>query len=90
MSAAAQVQEYNFTRKSKNDTSEGDRYGSSLSAGYSYMVNHWLNIEVGLGLWGGLDIYKVYDCPTCGITVEQGRKPFLTAEDVIVALSIIF
>ena len=90
MSGAAQYQEYNFSNKGTNDTSEGDRIGAAFSAGYSYMVTPWLNVELGLGFWSGFDKYSVYDCPECGITVESGRKMFLSPEDVIIALSIIF
>lgn len=90
MSGAAQYQEYNFTKKGNNDTSEGDRFGAAFSAGYSYMVTPWLNVEFGLGFWSGYDKYRVYDCPECGVTVERGSKVFLSPEDVIIALSIIF
>ncbi|MDY6277182.1 MAG: DUF3575 domain-containing protein [Bacteroidales bacterium] len=90
MSGAAQYQEYNFSKKGNNDTSEGDRIGAAFAAGYSYMLTPWLNVEFGLGFWGGYDRYKVYDCPTCGITVDRGAKAFLSPEDVIIALSIIF
>ncbi len=54
------------------------------------MISKWLNIELGLGFWGGYDIYRLYDCPTCGITVEKGKRFFLKMEDIILALSIIF
>lgn len=90
MSAQAQYQEYNFTKKKAGNTSEGDRIGAAVSAGYSYMVAPWLNVELGLGFWSGYDKYKVYDCPTCGLTVERGSRFFLSPEDVILALSIIF
>lgn len=90
MSGAAQYQEYNFSKHNNNNTSEGDRYGAALSAGYSYMLTPWLNVELGLGVWGGYDRYRVYDCPVCGITVERGRRFFLSPEDLIIALSFIF
>ena len=90
MSGAAQYQEYNNLNKGNNDTSEGDRIGASFSAGYSYMLTPWLNVEFGLGFWGGYDKFKVYDCSTCGVIVDRGWRAFLSPEDVIIALSIIF
>ena len=90
LSSGARFQEYNFSKKRNLDTSEGDRLGASVSAGYSYMLSPRMNIEVGIGFWGGWDKYKVYACPTCGYTKESGSKFFLSPEDVILAFSIIF
>lgn len=90
LSSGARYQEYNFSTRHKRETSEGDRLGASVSAGYSYMLSPRMNVEIGFGLWGGWDRYKVYDCPTCGYTKEQGSKFFLSPEDVILAFSLIF
>lgn len=71
-------------------STEGDRFGALLGAGYSYMLSKWLNVELGFGFWGGYDSFRSYDCPTCGVTTEKGRRFFLKGEDIILALSIIF
>ena len=90
LSSAARYQEYNHTAGKSPETSEGDRIGTTLAAGYSYMINSWLNVELGLGFWGGWDRYKIYDCPTCGVTVESGSKFFISPEDIILGISVIF
>lgn len=85
-----QYQEYNFAGFDSPGSTEGDRFGALLGAGYSYMLSKWLNVELGFGFWGGYDSFRSYDCPTCGVTTEKGRRFFLKGEDIILALCIIF
>ena len=61
-----------------------------MAGGYTYMLTPWLNLEVGLGVWGGLDRYVLYECPVCGLTLEKGRKMFLLPDELLVALSLVF
>lgn len=85
-----QYQEYNtggiFSRK----TREGDRYGAGVAGGYSYMLGRHLNLDFGIGLWGGMDKYSVYECPVCGVTSSSGAKFFILPSDIMVALSYVF
>ena len=85
-----QYQEYNtggiFSRK----TREGDRYGAGVAGGYSYMLGRHLNLDFGIGLWGGMDRYSVYECPVCGVTSSSGAKFFILPSDIMVALSYVF
>lgn len=90
LSAKAQYQEYNKGGWRSPETREGDRYGLGLAAGYSYMLTSWLNLEFSAGLWGGRDIFRVYDCPQCGVTVDEGEKYFVLPHDITLALSFIF
>jgi len=83
-------QEYSEGGIVSPETSEGDRYGASISVGYSKMLSPWLNIDFGLGLWGGRATYTTYACQTCGKILDGGVKSFLLPSDFIVALSFIF
>ena len=85
-----QWQEYNnggvFSRK----TTEGDRVGAGLYAGYSHMLAPHLNLEFGVGLWSGADFYKTYSCQTCGLTVDQGRRVFVLPDDIVISFAYVF
>lgn len=83
-------QEYNTGGVLSPETSEGDRYGAGLYSGYTYMISPHFNIEFGLGLWAGVDYYKVYSCPMCGLTTDSGRKAFLLPDDFMVSLVYVF
>lgn len=72
------------------ETREGDRFGAGLYAGYTHMISRHFNIEVGMGLWGGLDAYRKYSCPACGVTVESGKGLFLLPDDIMVSLAYVF
>ena len=85
-----QYQEYNRGGITSLETREGDRFGFGAGGGYTYMLTPHLNLELGLGAWLGLDIYSVYDCPTCGLTQEAGRKFFILPNDLMIALSYVF
>lgn len=86
----AQWQEYNMGGIISSSTEEGQCVGGGLSAGYSHMISTHLNVEMGLGLWGGLKNYVVYACPTCGRITGSGIKPFVMPDNLTVALSYVF
>ncbi len=83
-------QEYNFGGFSSPAASEGDRYGGGLSAGYTFMLNTHLNLDIGMGLWGGYDKYKVYECLHCGRMNGEGEKIFILPNDILLTISYIF
>ena len=83
-------QEYNFGGILSPETEEGDRVGAGLYAGYTHMLTPWLNIEFGAGFWAGRAYYSKYSCPTCGYTLESGRKWFLLPDDFIISLVYVF
>lgn len=85
-----QYQEYNVGGIVSDKTSEGDRYGAGISAGYAYMIGKHFNMEFGAGLWSGLDRYSKYSCPVCGTTESSGRKIFILPTDIIIAFSYVF
>ena len=85
-----QYQEYNVGTYKTENTSEGDRYGSGLTGGYTYMLNPHLNLEFGLGVWAGYDNYVRYECPRCGRIVEEGSGFFVLPNDLILSVSYVF
>ena len=89
-SGAIRYQEYNSGGIVSPETSEGDRFGGSFGAGYTYMLSPHFNVEFGLGLWAGYDMYTTYACPTCGRIVDKGNKYFFLPSDIIVALAFVF
>ena len=83
-------QEYNYGGFTSPHASEGDRYGGSLSAGYTFMLNTHLNLDIGLGLWGGYDKYTAYECLHCGRISGSGEKVFILPNDILLTISYIF
>lgn len=90
ISGKAQYQEFCHGGFSSEQTSEGDRYGGNLTAGYSYMLGKHFNLDLGLGMWGGYETYVTYACPHCGSVVDKGDKYFILPSDIILSLSYIF
>lgn len=88
--AKAQWQEYNLGGFVSPQTREGDRLGAALSMGYSYMLSEHLNLETGVGFWGGSDTYTLYSCPSCGRIVDRGNATFLLLDEVLLALKYVF
>lgn len=88
--AALRYQEYNTGGFETSRTREGDRMGAAIKGGYAMMLTPYLNLDFGLGVWGGYDVYTVYACPRCGRVVADGAGYFFKMSDIIVALSFIF
>jgi len=86
----AQWQEYNAGGIVSQETEEGQRYGGGLVAGYTHMLSKHLNMEFGLGVWGGMKQYTVYECPTCGRKVSEGSRPFVMPSDIIISVGYVF
>mgnify|MGYP003295596486 CR=1 FL=1 len=83
-------QEYNVGGIFSPRTKEGDRFGAGLYAGYAHMLSSHFNIEFGLGVWAGADVYKVYSCQQCGLTIDSGTKAFVLPDDVMISLVYVF
>lgn len=83
-----QWEEYNRGGFKYPETEEGDAYGVGAATGYSLMLHRNINLDIGLGLWGGYKKYTVYRCPTCGKIEEQGEKAFIMPNDF--QLSLVF
>lgn len=87
--ARMQVEEYNrggwifSTRQNgRRATEEGVAFGLGFSAGYQYMISKHLNIDLGLGLWGGRRIYTRYACPRCGRILSADDDGHQKVKDV--------
>ena len=83
-------QEYNVGGIISPETREGDRFGTGLYAGYTYMLGTHFNLEMGLGVWAGTDIYSLYSCPVCGVTLESGKNFFVLPDDMMISLVYVF
>ena len=70
-------------------TEEGEAWGAGAYGGYAVMLNEYLNLDLGIGLWGGYKTYRQYACPVCGPLLEAGDKAFLLP-DARIALQFIF
>ena len=90
VASKARYQEYNFGGVVSRETSEGDRVGLGLYSGYTLMLSRHLNMEFGLGLWGGLDMYRKYSCPVCGLTIDEGKKGFVLPDDIMISIVYVF
>ena len=83
-------QEYSFGGVWSDETEEGDRVGTGLYMGYTHMLSRHFNIEFGLGLWGGLDMYRKYSCPVCGVLMTTGRRYFILPDDFMISVAYVF
>jgi hypothetical protein len=83
-------QEYNMGGLLRGNTREGDRVGGGIYTGYTHMLSAHINLEFGLGVWAGVDVYTVYSCPLCGLTVDSGNKFFVLPDDIMISLAYVF
>ena len=90
MGSAAQFEEYDTGGVFRDDSEAGNAVGLSVSAGYSLQIKKWLNVDVGVGVWGGKTRYSLYACPYCGKKLEDGEKFFVLPNEARVALQFIF
>ena len=90
LSSKAQYMEFRRGGFESRQTQEGDAYGLGIGGGYSYMLGKHINVEAGLGFWGGYRTYSVYDCPRCGTTREQGGRAFIMPNDIILSVAYVF
>ena len=86
----AQYQEYNRGGIFRQTSEEGDAFGAALSGGYSLMLKEHINLDFGLGLWGGWTKYTTYAGPSCGKVEDQGEKWVILPNEVIISLVYIF
>ncbi len=85
-----QYQEYNRALFIEQEAEEGDAFGLGISGGYSLMLTDHLNMDFGIGLWGGYKIYTSYACSNCGKITESGEKWFFLPNELILSFSWIF
>lgn len=83
-------QEFNMGGIFSRAAKEGDRFGTGLYAGYTYMLSRHFNLEFGAGVWTGYEIYRKYSCPACGVTTSSGRGWFVLPDDIKIAVVYVF
>lgn len=71
-------------------TYEGDAFGAGIVFGYSFIVNRWMNIELGVGLWGGAAYYSKYELPRRGRLMEDGLSWFVAPDDIRLSVTFLF
>ena len=89
-SSGLRYQEYNMGGLLSREVQEGDRFGIGFYSGYTHMLSSHVNLEFGLGLWGGWDKYTIYDCPACGLTSDSGNKVFLLPDELKISIAYVF
>lgn len=89
-SGKIRYQEYNYGGIFDERSYEGDRYGVGLYSGYTYMLSDHFNLELGLGLWAGADMFRRYSCTLCGLTEASGCKAFILPDDLMVSIVYVF
>ena len=90
ISGMAQYQEYNRAGIISQRTQQGYAFGLALGAGYALMLHENLNLDFGLGVWGGQKTYITYACPSCGRITGKGSRWFIMPNEIRVALQYIF
>ena len=86
----AQFQEYNRGGILSQTTEEGNAYGLAINGGYSLMLSKHLNLDFGIGLWGGKQSYTEFSCPKCGRITASGKRFFILPDELIISLAWIF
>ena len=90
LSGKARYQEYNVGGLAGPETEEGDRIGAGLYVGYTHMLTPHLNMEFGLGFWGGKTWFTSYSCPVCGDMTDSGQKYFVHPDDLMISIVYVF
>ena len=90
MGAKLQYQEFVEKGRTGPETTEGDRFGGGLAAGYSAMLAPRFNLDLGLGFWGGYALYTKYACRSCGRRIDSGSRPFFLPSDLLLGITYIF
>lgn len=90
LSLKGQYMEYDRGGFITHPREAGDAFGGGFSFGYSYLLAKHLNLDFGLGLWGGYVKYGKYRCTNCGQKVEEGDRYFVLPDDVKLSLVMVF
>ena len=69
----------------------GKSIGAGLSGGYTFMLNERLNLDLGLGFWGGRHLkYSEYETPKAEVPAINAPKNFIAVDELTVGLMYIF
>lgn len=91
ISGKAQYSKFSDTGLWRYALNEGTAVGLVLSAGYTLMVSKRVNLEFGIGGWGGRNLkHTLYHCPLCMEIRESGPRNFISIDDVSVSFMYMF
>lgn len=91
ISGKAQYSKFSDTGLWRYALNEGTGVGLVLSAGYTLMVSKRVNLEFGIGGWGGRNLkHTLYHCPLCMEIRESGPRNFISIDDVSVSFMYMF
>lgn len=91
ISGRGQWEKFSDTGLWRYALNEGSRAGIVLSTGYTWMISKKINIEFGIGGWGGRYIdHMLYHCPSCMEVRESGPGGFIAIDDLSVSFVYIF
>lgn len=69
----------------------GTGAGAGLGFGYTFMASKRINIDVGIGAWGGRKMERqLYDCASCLNLREEGPKNFIDLDDIKISFMYLF
>ena len=69
----------------------GTSLGAGVSAGYTLLLHERLNLDFGIGAWGGRMLnHTLYECPVCLDVRETGPGWFAGIDDISVSIIYIF
>ena len=89
--AKAQYQDFTEAGLWTQNLLKGQAAGLGLSAGYSIMITPHINLDLGLGGWGGRVLKYTGYKDLGGIEVDQsGSRNFIFLDNIIVAFAYIF
>jgi hypothetical protein len=89
--AKAQYSSFQRTGIINQNLKTGQSLGAGLSAGYTFMINERLNLELGAGLWGGRHFkYSQYDSSEAMNPITSSPKNFIAIDNITVAFMYIF
>jgi len=89
----AKAQCGNFTRSGiwRPALEKGNAIGAGLAFGYTLMLSKSINIDIGVGAWGGRKLKRqLFDCPSCLNLREEGPKNFIDLDDIKISFMYLF
>lgn len=89
----AKAQFQNFTEAGilSEEMIKGNALGAGLSFGYSFMISSHMNIDLGIGGWGGRVLnYSKYTNHYDNVLVEEGARNFVFLDNMVIAIAYIF
>ncbi len=91
VSAKAQYSDFSRTGTWRIALEEGKAVGGGFSGGYTLMLSKRVNVDFGLGFWGGRKFdYHMYHCVNCMNIREEGQKWFIAPDKISISFMFVF